>query len=273
MTTASALSNTPFNALHIPHPTVSLRLLPSLRSEPPFANQALVKPRSALPPASQQQHAIALIALVFVAHLLMVWGVMHRTDTPRIHKALQEIELLRVKPEVQPEPPLPLPPKSLPKTAPVKAVEPPPLTQPPVALRTTPAEALQPESMAISENLIVAKTTGPVVASHTPAPTPAPKVEEPVTEPNGAAAYLNNPPPTYPRAAQRQGMQGRVLLRVHVLANGRVGNAEVKQSSGKPILDEAALSAVKEWIFTPAKRGSTAIDGWTHVPIEFKLAP
>jgi len=67
-----------------------------------------------------------------------------------------------------------------------------------------------------------------------PAPLP-PKVEEPITEANGSAAYLTNPPPAYPKAAQRLGLQGHVLLRVQVLANGHVGALEVKQSSGKTL--------------------------------------
>jgi protein TonB len=142
---------------------------------------------------------------------------------------------------------------------------------PPAALRTPVAEAPQPTTLTVAENLTAAKTSGPVVAT-APAPVAAPK-EEAITEANGSAAYLNNPPPAYPKAAQRQGLQGRVVLRVQVLANGHVGAIEVKQSSGKSILDDAALTAVKAWVFTPSKRGSTPIDGWTNVPIEFQIAP
>jgi protein TonB len=94
-----------------------------------------------------------------------------------------------------------------------------------------------------------------------------------VTEPSANAAYLNNPPPTYPKAAQRQGWQGRVLLRVHVLAGGQPGTVEIRQSSGKTLLDEAAVAAVRNWTFVPGKKGSTPVDGWTTVPIDFKLAP
>jgi protein TonB len=139
-------------------------------------------------------------------------------------------------------------------------------------MRTAPAEAPQPNTLTVAENLTAAKTTGPVVAA-APEPAPTPKVVETITEANGAAAYLNNPPPAYPKAAQRQGLQGRVVLRVQVLASGQVGAIEVKQSSGKTLLDEAALAAVKAWVFTPSKRGSTPIDGWTQVPIEFRIAP
>jgi protein TonB len=156
---------------------------------------------------------------------------------------------------------------------PPKAVQPvknPP--PPPAALRTQAAEAPQPNTMAVTENLSAAKSSGPVAAIPTPPPAPPARVEEPVTEPSGYAGYLNNPVPVYPKAAQRMGMQGRVVLRVRVLASGQVGEVEVRQSSGRALLDEAALTAVKGWTFAPAKRGNTAIDAWTQVPIDFKLA-
>ena len=214
---------------------------------------------------SSRIEPLALVLVAVALHLLIVWAVWQRGDTPRSIAAPQEIELVRPTPEVKPEPPKPAPP-------PPKAVEPPRQTPPPVALRTAPAttEVAQTDAVSIPENLQAQKTTGPVVAA--PAAPPAPKAEEPVTEANAFAGYLNNPPPVYPKAAQRQGLQGRVLLRVYVLASGQVGNVELKQSSGKPVLDDAALTAVRGWTFAPAKKGRTAIDGWTTVPIDFKLA-
>jgi protein TonB len=93
-----------------------------------------------------------------------------------------------------------------------------------------------------------------------------------VTEPKGYAGYLNNPAPTYPPAAQLRRLQGRVLLKVHVLASGQPDSVDVAQSSGFDILDAAAVKAVAAWSFDPAKRGSKPIDGWVNVPINFKLS-
>lgn len=93
-----------------------------------------------------------------------------------------------------------------------------------------------------------------------------------MTEATGYAGYLQNPAPGYPAAAQRQGWEGKVVLKVRVLANGSASSVEVVKSSGRKLLDEAAISAVKGWVFSPSKRGSTPIDGWATVPIEFKLA-
>jgi protein TonB len=92
-----------------------------------------------------------------------------------------------------------------------------------------------------------------------------------VTAPFGRAGYLNNPPPQYPGTAARNGWQGTVLLRVRVLSTGQVDTVEVQKSSGFKLLDEEAKATVRTWQFTPSKRGTTPIDGWATVPIEFKL--
>ncbi len=102
---------------------------------------------------------------------------------------------------------------------------------------------------------------------------PAPAPPAPVTAPIGRAGYLNNPQPTYPAIAQRQGWQGTVVLRVHVLANGKPDIIEVQKSSGRKVLDEEAVRTVKNsWNYTPAKRGDVAIDGWTTTPVVFEIA-
>lgn len=87
----------------------------------------------------------------------------------------------------------------------------------------------------------------------------------------GRAGYLSNPAPKYPELAVRRGWSGEVLLRVHVLASGRPDQVGVERSSGRKVLDDAAVATVNNWVFAPAKRGNAAIDGWVTVPIEFKL--
>ncbi len=82
-----------------------------------------------------------------------------------------------------------------------------------------------------------------------------PSSETTHTAPIGRAGYLNNPPPVYPPAAAKRRQQGTTLLRVHVLASGHPDQVEVAQSSGFPALDDAAKAAVRQWSFTPAKRG------------------
>ncbi len=83
--------------------------------------------------------------------------------------------------------------------------------------------------------------------------------------------YNENPKPVYPPEARKKGYQGVVLLRVEVLANGRVGQVEMKRSSGHEALDRSALAAVKQWKFTPAKKGEDAIPSWVNIPVKFQL--
>ena len=77
--------------------------------------------------------------------------------------------------------------------------------------------------------------------------------------------------PSYPATPRRLGIQGTTLLRVHVLADGRIGDVLVEKSAGHPELDDAATDAVKRWRFDPARRGSDAVAMWVLLPVEFKL--
>lgn len=83
--------------------------------------------------------------------------------------------------------------------------------------------------------------------------------------------YAENPKPLYPQEARKRGYQGEVVLRVEVLSNGRVGQVEVKKSSGYKLLDQSALTTVKQWRFIPAKKGDNTIPLWVNIPIKFQL--
>jgi protein TonB len=49
----------------------------------------------------------------------------------------------------------------------------------------------------------------------------------------------------YPKAADRAGIRGTVQVSFTILANGGVSGARISKSSGSPVLDEAALNAVR----------------------------
>ncbi|MGH7397396.1 MAG: energy transducer TonB [Candidatus Rokuibacteriota bacterium] len=77
--------------------------------------------------------------------------------------------------------------------------------------------------------------------------------------------------PAYPSAPRRLGIQGTTMLRVHVMADGRIGDVLVERSAGHPDLDEAAMQAVRRWRFEPARRGVDAVAMWVLLPVEFRL--
>lgn len=83
--------------------------------------------------------------------------------------------------------------------------------------------------------------------------------------------YRKNPEPPYPAAARRRRQEGVVLLQVTVAAAGRATRVEVKQSSGFALLDEAAVRAVRQWEFEPARLDSKAVASEIEVPVRFRL--
>ena len=193
--------------------------------------------------------AVAALA-VFAAHGVGVWygnRVSLITDL-KPQKNTLALEIIRP-PKVQPPAPPPPPP---PRRTPPKA--PPPIQ----TAAVVPSEA----------PLAAPVETVAAVAPAEPAPAPPP---EPVKPAFGGIGYKNNPPPDYPALAVRQGWQGTVLLRVRVLQSGTVESVEVVRSSGKKVLDDAAIHTVERWVFAPSTRGTTPIDGFATVPIEFKL--
>lgn len=82
---------------------------------------------------------------------------------------------------------------------------------------------------------------------------------------------LHRVPPSYPELARLSGAEGRVVLEVWIDSNGRVSDARIAQSDVPATLERAALDAVRQWIFSPAKQGGNPVAVRVHVPIEFRL--
>jgi len=83
--------------------------------------------------------------------------------------------------------------------------------------------------------------------------------------------YRQNPIPVYPMIARKRGFQGIVILEVLVDRQGKVADLRLSSSSGHPVLDQAALTSVKTWLFDPGTRGREKIDMWVKVPVRFRL--
>lgn len=78
--------------------------------------------------------------------------------------------------------------------------------------------------------------------------------------------------PEYPPRARLLNEQGRVRLKLHVMASGRIDSVVVLSSSGYQRLDDAAIQhALKHWAMVPASKGGNAIDSWIEVPVVFRL--
>jgi periplasmic protein TonB len=156
---------------------------------------------------------------------------------------------------------------------PEQALPPPPPTRKPRPPEAHPP-APQPAASDVSREVVrpvsepptqlAALPTGEAVDS---AAAPGAGSEPPRYEAGGDA----NPWPRYPAAARRRGIEGEVLIKVRVGADGAAEGIEVLRSSGSKLLDEAAVEALERWHFEPARAAGQPVAGTVDIPVTFRL--
>jgi TonB family protein len=82
-------------------------------------------------------------------------------------------------------------------------------------------------------------------------------------------ARIRNVPPVYPPIAQSARVSGTVILEVVIGADGRVADAKILRSI--PLLDQAALDAVRQWEFTPTMLNGGPVPIVMTVTVNFRL--
>jgi len=153
-----------------------------------------------------------------------------------------------------------------------------------VAPSRTVLPASEPEAVVTASGLLMteAESTASLPVDETgerPTGTgsPASAVDAPATGSSrtgiAAPGILSKVDPTYPPAARKAGLEGTVLLRIQIQANGQPGDITVARSSGHNMLDEAAIAAVAKWRFVPAKNRSSGrtVACTTSLPVSFRL--
>ena len=75
--------------------------------------------------------------------------------------------------------------------------------------------------------------------------------------------------PVYPAIAQSARVQGVVIIEATIGPNGQVQEAKVLRSI--PLLDQAALDAVKQWQFTPTLLNGVPVPVIMTVTVNFTL--
>ena len=75
--------------------------------------------------------------------------------------------------------------------------------------------------------------------------------------------------PVYPSIAQSARVQGVVIIEATIGPNGTVTDAKVLRSI--PLLDAAALDAVRQWVFTPTTLNGQPVPVIMTVTVNFTL--
>ena len=75
--------------------------------------------------------------------------------------------------------------------------------------------------------------------------------------------------PDYPEVARQARVQGVVVLECVVSPEGKV--TDIKVLRGIPLLDMAAIEAVRQWEYTPTLRDGVAVPVIMTVTVSFKL--
>lgn len=183
-------------------------------------------------------------------------------------------------PEPTPEPPAPVVQSEPPAPAEMSVPEPEP--QPSLA-QPTPASTPPPKPVAAAKRSENKKQSHETVPQKESAAPTAPRRSlfsqwaDCLNSVGGAKArgsvarYRSNPPPLYPEEADRKKQEGKVLVSVQVEANGRPGSVTLISSSGFPLLDAAALEAVRKWTFYPQNVGGLPVASRVEVPVVFTL--
>ena len=174
---------------------------------------------------------------------------------------------------------LPTPPTMMAFVGAPPKVQPVPVSNPNAAPTEAPKEIVpEPPSVPSTagvpggvEGGIPGGTVGGVVGGLPEAPPPPP----PPTAPVRVGGNIKTPTktkdvrPVYPPIAQSARVSGVVIIEATIGADGKVKDAKVLRSI--PLLDQAALDAVKQWQFTPTLLNGVPVPVIMTVTVNFTL--
>jgi periplasmic protein TonB len=102
------------------------------------------------------------------------------------------------------------------------------------------------------------------------APPPQPLKPVPVGGTIRRPVKIGGNDPVYPAMARAAGVQGMVIIEATIGADGHVTNARILRSL--PLLDQAALEAVRQWHYTPTLLNGVPVPVVMTVTVTFTLS-
>ncbi|HVO12489.1 MAG TPA: energy transducer TonB [Vicinamibacteria bacterium] len=220
---------------------------------------------------------VSLALHILVAALIVVMPIVAADTLPEPATA---VKAFFVEPMAAPAPPPPPPPPA-PRAEVVHKIQPKPVPQDTkfVAPVDVPQQIKPEESLDLGveggvaggvEGGVPGGVVGGVVGGLPDAPPPPPqqavRVGGQIKEPK----KLKDVKPLYPDIAKQARVQGVVILECTISPAGRV--SDVKVLRGIPLLDQAALEAVKQWVYTPTLLNGVPVAVIMTVTVNFKLS-
>jgi len=95
--------------------------------------------------------------------------------------------------------------------------------------------------------------------------------KQPIVVPGATLPRVRTVPPKYPRAAERDGIEGTVDVEFTIAPDGTTRDLIVRDSNPKVIFDDAAVEAVSKWVFKPVLRDGEAVAQRTILKIQFSM--
>jgi protein TonB len=119
---------------------------------------------------------------------------------------------------------------------------------------------------------------GSVPSAAPPPPPPPKKVEEKPVTPQRIrvggnvqqAMLVSQPHPIYPPLAKQARISGTVTLNAVIGKDGHIANLTV--AKGHPLLIQAALDAVKNWVYKPTLLNGEPVEVATTIDVNFTLS-
>ena len=219
-------------------------------------------------PVSIAIHAIVLLFVVVVPLLTS-------QDLP---EPTSVVKAFFVEPAAPPPPPPPPPPPAPKAPTPTKVQPTPPPTENKFQAPVETPETVKPEAgldLGVEggvpggvEGGVPGGVVGGVVGGLPEAPPPpqAVRVGGQIKEPK----KLKNVNPAYPDIAKQARVQGVVILECTISPQGKV--TDVKVLRGIPLLDAAAIEAVKQWVYSPTLLNGVPVPVIMTVTVNFRLS-
>jgi protein TonB len=220
--------------------------------------------------------AASLTAQILLAGVLLVVPLIYYEALPGVRIST-----------IVPMPVLPLPPERPPDTKPTSAPRPGGLSAPGVFRPRSHISVSPSEGVTIIDldapvltvaNTDTASILRPDVSSlSSVAPPPAPKAvvhapDKPVPVSGGVQAgkLIKQVIPTYPQLAIRMRVSGTVHLLGIIGKDGKIQKLQVL--NGNPLLTQAALDAVRQWVYSPTVLSGNAVEVEAPIDVIFTLS-